>query len=106
GETESVKYPTHFVCPHILETPGVKALEIPTHPKTGISLDALDLATSKPGAVKAVLLTPTYSNPLGSVMPDDNKARLVKLCEERGIALIEDDEYVGVSSTALTAPGF
>jgi DNA-binding transcriptional MocR family regulator len=93
GETVALESPTYFVLLHILENLGIKALEIPTHPKSGISLDALDLATSKPGAVKAVLLTPTYSNPLGSVMPDESKARLVNLCDERGIALIEDDVY-------------
>ena len=46
---------------------------------------------------------PTYSNPLGSVMPDENKARLVALCEARGVALIEDDIY-GEISFASTRP--
>jgi len=93
GDTVALESPTYFSLLHILETLGMKVLEIPTHPKTGISLDALDLATSKAGAVKALMLMPTYSNPLGSVMPDDSKARLVALCEERGVALIEDDVY-------------
>ncbi|MET0202944.1 MAG: PLP-dependent aminotransferase family protein [Casimicrobiaceae bacterium] len=93
GDTVALESPTYFILLHILESLGLKVLEIPTHPKTGASLEALDLATAKPGAVKAMLLMPTYSNPLGSVMPDDNKARLVAMCDERGIALIEDDVY-------------
>jgi DNA-binding transcriptional MocR family regulator len=36
---------------------------------------------------------PNYSNPLGSLMSDEGKARLVQLCEKRGLALIEDDVY-------------
>ena len=93
GDTIALESPTYFLLLHILERLGLKALEIPTHPKTGASLDAIDLATAKRGAVKALLLMPTYSNPLASVMPDENKARLVAMCEERGVALVEDDVY-------------
>ena len=36
---------------------------------------------------------PNLHNPLGSIMPDANKARLVKLCAEHDTVLIEDDTY-------------
>jgi DNA-binding transcriptional MocR family regulator len=71
----------------------MKALEIPTHPREGISLDALDLATREPGNVKAVMLMPNFSNPLGSAMSDERKAQLVRMLGERGIPLVEDDLY-------------
>jgi DNA-binding transcriptional MocR family regulator len=93
GDTVALESPTYFLLLHALESLGLKALEIPTHPKTGASLEAIDLATAKRGAVKAMLLMPTHSNPLGSVMPDENKSHLVALCDERGVALIEDDVY-------------
>src|SRR5262249_13555746 len=93
GDTVALESPTYFLLLHALESLGLKAIEIPTHPKTGASLEAIDLATAKQGAVKAILLMPTHSNPRGSVMPDENKARLVTLCEERAVALIEDDVY-------------
>jgi len=103
GDTVALESPTYFLLLHTLETLGLKALEIPTHPKTGISLEALDLAASRRGAIKALLLIPTFSNPLGSVMPDEHKARVVSMCEERGIALIEDDVY-GETSFGSTRP--
>ena len=93
GDTIALESPTYFTLLQIIESLGMKALEIPTHPRDGLSIDALDLATQKPGAVKAVIAIPNFQNPLGSLMPDDNKARLVQLCEARGIALIEDDIY-------------
>ena len=93
GDTIALESPTYFMMLYILQSLGLKALELPTHPKTGVSLDALDTATARRGAVKAVLLMLNYSNPLGSLMPDENKARLVQLCERRGLALIEDDVY-------------
>jgi DNA-binding transcriptional MocR family regulator len=93
GDTIALESPTYFTLLQIIESLGMKALEIPTHPREGLSIDALDLATQKQGAVKAVIAVPNFQNPLGSLMPDENKARLVQLCDARGIALIEDDIY-------------
>ncbi|MEF8716915.1 MAG: PLP-dependent aminotransferase family protein [Candidatus Accumulibacter necessarius] len=76
----------------LLETLGLKALEIPTDPRTGLSIEALDLATRE-SRVAACLLVANASNPLGSIMPDENKRRLAKLTAERGVAVIEDDIY-------------
>jgi DNA-binding transcriptional MocR family regulator len=93
GDTIALESPTYFTLLQIIESLGMKALEVPTHPREGISLEALDLATQRPGAVKAVMLITNYSNPLGSLMPDDKKERLVRLLQARGIPLIEDDIY-------------
>jgi DNA-binding transcriptional MocR family regulator len=93
GDTIALESPTYFTLLQIIESLGMKALEIPTHPREGMSIEALDLATQKPGAVKAVIAMPNFQNPLGGLMPDDVKARLVQLLEARGIALIEDDIY-------------
>jgi DNA-binding transcriptional MocR family regulator len=93
GDTIAIESPTYFMLLYVLEALGLKALELPTHPRTGISLDALDAATAKRGSVKALLVMPNYANPLGSLMPDEHKARLVQLCVRRGVAVIEDDVY-------------
>jgi DNA-binding transcriptional MocR family regulator len=93
GDTIALESPTYFTLLQIIESLGMKALEIPTHPREGISIEALDLATHKPGAVKAVIAMPNFQNPLGGLMPDEAKARMVHLLEARGIALIEDDIY-------------
>jgi len=100
GDTIALESPTYFMLLQIIESLGMKALEIPTHPREGLSIDALDLATQRPGAVKAVIAIPNFQNPLGSLMPDENKARLVHLCETRGIALIEDDIYGDIHFSA------
>jgi DNA-binding transcriptional MocR family regulator len=93
GDTIALESPTYFTLLQIIESLGLKALEIPTHPRDGMSIDALDFATQKAGAVKAVLSIPNFHNPLGSLMADESKARMVQLCEARGIPLIEDDIY-------------
>ena len=93
GDIIALESPTYFTLLQIIESLGMKALEIPTHPRTGLSIEALDLATQKPGAVKAVIAMPNFQNPLGGLMSDEAKARMVQLLEARGVALIEDDIY-------------
>ena len=105
GDTIAVESPTFYGLLQVLESLGLRALEIPTSPQTGISLEALQLAADTYGDIKAVVVVPHLQNPLGSVMPDANKQGLLRLCEERGIALIEDDTYSALidSGTPLRA---
>lgn len=100
GDTVALESPTYFPLLQTLEGLGMKAMEIPTHPRTGPSVDALDLATRKAGAVQVVLVMGAYSNPLGSSMPDAAKRRLVQLCAARGIPIIEDDVLGEISFEA------
>jgi DNA-binding transcriptional MocR family regulator len=92
GDTVAVESPGYYLMLQLLESLGLQALEIPTDPRTGISIEALDLA-SRQGKVAACLLVANASNPLGSVMPDGNKRRLAKMAAERGFTVIEDDLY-------------
>jgi len=92
GDTVAVESPAYYVMLQLLESLGLKALEIPTDPETGLSVAALDLAT-RAGQVAAVLLVPNASNPLGSVMPDESKRKLAQLMAARSVAVIEDDIY-------------
>ena len=93
GDTIALESPVYFVMLQMIESLGMKALEIPTHPRTGMSIEALDLATQKPGSVNAVMVTPSFTNPLGGLMPDASRQQLVAMCEARGIPVIEDDIY-------------
>jgi DNA-binding transcriptional MocR family regulator len=92
GDTVAVESPAYYLMLQLLETLGLNALEIPTDPRTGISVEAFDLAT-RHGDVAACLLVPNASNPLGSLMPDDRKRQLAELAAARGVPLIEDDIY-------------
>ena len=92
GDTVAVESPAYYLMLQLLETLGLKALEIPCDPRTGMSVEALELA-SRNGGVAACLLVSNGSNPLGSTMPDDKKRRLAALTAARGIPVIEDDIY-------------
>jgi DNA-binding transcriptional MocR family regulator len=103
GDTIAVESPTYWGILQTIETLGLKALEIPTHPRTGPSLDALELVLDQQ-MVKAVVLIPTVHNPLGSIMPVENRARLVAMIRKADIALIEDDIYADLGYGPTRAP--
>jgi DNA-binding transcriptional MocR family regulator len=92
GDTIAVESPTYYGILQIIGALGMKALEIPTHPRDGVSLDALEYALDRE-RIKACLFTPTFQNPLGCSMPEENRKRLVAMLSARGIPLIEDDIY-------------
>ncbi|AOB35437.1 2-aminoadipate aminotransferase [Bordetella holmesii] len=93
GDTIAVESPTYFGLLQILESLGLRALEIPTSPQRGLSVEALELALRTQPGIRAVVVVPNLQNPLGCVMPDADKQRLLHVCVESGIALIEDDTY-------------
>ena len=105
GDTVAVESPTYHGLLQILESLGLRALEIPTSPQHGLSVEALELAFRSHDRVRAVVVMPNFHNPLGSVMPDAEKEKLVRLCEREQVALIEDDTYgaLGADDTPLKA---
>jgi DNA-binding transcriptional MocR family regulator len=93
GDVVAVESPTFFGILQAIEAQGLQALEIPSSPHTGISLEALELAARSQPRLKAVVVVPHLQMPQGAVMPDAHKQRLVAFCAEHGLALIEDDIY-------------
>lgn len=92
GDTVALESPASFGFLQILEALELRALEIPTHPRFGISVDALALAL-RDSRIDAILATPTLSNPMGTRMPTGERERLVALLARHRVPLIEDVIY-------------
>lgn len=92
GDIVAVDSPSFHGVMQALKGFGLKALELPTDPLTGISLEALEMALEQ-WPIKAIQLTPSCNNPLGYVMPDANKRALLALAQRFDVAIIEDDIY-------------
>jgi DNA-binding transcriptional MocR family regulator len=90
GDLVAIESPTYFGIVLALEAQHLRVLEIPSHPRTGMSLDALRFALEN-HPIKAVLAVPNFSNPTGSLIADEDKAELVKLLAQHGVPLIEND---------------
>jgi DNA-binding transcriptional MocR family regulator len=92
GDIIAIESPAFYGTLQVIESLGMRALEIATDPRDGIMLGALDSALRRQ-KVKACLFVTNFSNPLGSCMPDGRKKELVELLARREIPLIEDDIY-------------
>lgn len=92
GDIVAVDSPSFHGAMQTLKGFGMRALEIPTDPVTGISIEALEMALEQ-WPIKAIQLTPNCNNPLGYNMPDDRKKALLRLAQAYDIAIIEDDVY-------------
>ncbi|MFA5263989.1 MAG: PLP-dependent aminotransferase family protein [Opitutaceae bacterium] len=92
GDTVAIETPAYFGFLQTIQSLGLRALEIPTDPRTGIELQALRTALAG-NEVKAVLVMPSFQNPIGSSMPDEKKERLYRLLADFDVPAIEDDIY-------------
>ena len=90
GDTVAIESPMYFGVLQVLESLDLRALEIPTHPRDGISISALKFAIEH-NSIQACLVLSNFNNPLGSCIPDENKQVLVELLTDHEIPLIEGD---------------
>jgi DNA-binding transcriptional MocR family regulator len=92
GDTVAIETPAYFGFLEAIQSLGLRAVEIPTDPRTGLSIAATREALAN-NDVKVVIVMPSFQNPIGSCMPDENKEKLYDLLVEYDVAAIEDDVY-------------
>jgi DNA-binding transcriptional MocR family regulator len=92
GDTVAVESPTYFGVLQAIESMGLKTVELPTDPQTGLMLEVLEDMVNR-NKISVCLFMPNYNNPIGSCMPDENKKALVEMLAKKEIPLIEDDIY-------------
>lgn len=92
GDQVAVEAPSYFNLYPLLTSLGLKALELPTHPRTGLDLDAVEKVFTN-RQVAALVTMPTVHNPLGCTMPVASKERLARLAAAAEVPVIEDAIY-------------
>lgn len=92
GDIVAVESPSYYGTMQLLRGLDIKAIEIPTDPETGISVEALELALEQ-WPIKGVILVPNCNNPLGFIMPDARKKAVLALAQRHDIVIFEDDIY-------------
>ncbi|SFN35411.1 transcriptional regulator, GntR family [Chryseobacterium oleae] len=90
GDTIAIESPCYPGILQLANGLGLNVLELPTHPTTGIEIEALRKVIPQ---INLCLLIPNFNSPLGSCMPDENKKEIVRILSENNIPLIEDDVY-------------
>lgn len=92
GDTVLIESPTFYAALQSIERIGLKAVEVPSHPKDGVDIDAMEWALER-HKPKACWLMTNFQNPLGSLLGNEKKKALVELLTQHQVPLIEDDVY-------------
>jgi DNA-binding transcriptional MocR family regulator len=90
----AIETPAFFGILQLVKSMGYKVLEIPLEAERGLTPVRLQQAIVKSGGkLKAVVTVSSFSNPIGSCVPDDQKTEIVQIAARAGVVLIEDDIY-------------
>ncbi|WAJ71666.1 PLP-dependent aminotransferase family protein [Catenovulum adriaticum] len=92
GDTVAIESPAFYGVLQILQQLDLKVIEVPSSATQGILLDKLESAAKK-WTLKALIVTPNFNTPTGSLMPEANKVKLCELAEKLQFNIIEDDIY-------------
>lgn len=65
--------------------------------------EMIDAVRAEQRLVKFVYVIPNYQNPTGVSLTEDRRRRLIEVCGERGVIILEDDPYahVGFASSLI-----
>jgi len=103
GDIVAVESPGFYGVLQLIETMGLKVLEIPVSADTGLSTIALEQAL-KDWKIKACIVTPSFATPTGSLMPNAAKEHLLALASQHDFVVIEDDIYGDLSFGSRVPP--
>ncbi|MBV9390846.1 MAG: PLP-dependent aminotransferase family protein, partial [Verrucomicrobia bacterium] len=93
GSAVLVESPTYYGILEMIQNLGLRVVEIPADPKSGVAVEDIEKAIVSIPKISACLLVTNYSNPLGYAISESNKAEIVDLLSKHQIPLIEDDIY-------------
>ncbi|MDX5445526.1 MAG: PLP-dependent aminotransferase family protein [Zoogloeaceae bacterium] len=92
GDLIAVESPTFYAGLQASERLGLRVIEIPSHPRDGVSVPALAEVLQR-HPVKACLFMLNFANPTGARVPDETRRELLQLLARHEVPLIEDDVY-------------
>jgi 2-aminoadipate transaminase len=96
GDVALIESPTYHIAVKLLRDHGLEVVPIerrtdgPDLEALGAALDRLEKAGRRPALFYTI---PTFHNPTGAITPLDRRKELVRLAEERGLLVVEDDAY-------------
>ena len=92
GDVVAIESPIYFGILQLMEEMGLRVVEVASDPRTGLNVDAL-ASVLRRHRVAACVAVPQFNNPLGSLVPEENKQAIVSMLGRRQIPLVEDDIY-------------
>lgn len=92
GDTVICETPIYYGLLNIFSQLKLHVLAIPSRDENGLDVEAVEQALAKE-TIAAIVVIPNFSNPLGSLMPESARVRLLELANQHRVPIIEDDIY-------------
>lgn len=92
GDLVAVESPCFFGTLGTLQEMGLQPVFVRNDPETGLDLQAFADCIAK-HKVRAVVVTPNFQNPTGSLMSDDAKLEFLRIAAKHDLPVVEDDIY-------------
>ncbi|MBI5442231.1 MAG: PLP-dependent aminotransferase family protein [Deltaproteobacteria bacterium] len=89
GDRVVAEAPTYGLAHRLFRVHGVKVVEVPML-GDGMDLDALARALGHGPAPRFVYTMPNFHNPTGVTTSQAHRERLLAICEEKGVPIVED----------------
>ena len=91
GDLVFVESPGFVGAYTMLHNMNLVPVEIDSLPPHGLNLSRMELLLDSGVRPTSIIVTPDFQNPTGSIMPLENRQRLLQICRKYGIAVIEDN---------------
>lgn len=88
GDVIAVETPTYSLIVPLLRLCGARIVEIPCD-SNGMDVEALARLLERE-RIKLVYTISTFNNPTGATMPQENREKLLSLCEKHNVIIVED----------------
>jgi aspartate/methionine/tyrosine aminotransferase len=95
GEVVAMARPGYVAYRNSVLALGMVPLEIACGPASRYQLTAAHLAALEPAPAGVIIASP--ANPTGTVISNDELAAIARVCAERGIRIVSDEIYHGLS---------
>ncbi len=95
GDRVALARPGYVAYRNTLKALHLVPVELACGPAEGFQLSAARLAALDPAPAGVILASP--ANPTGSIIPAGELKAIAELCRERGIAIVSDEIYHGLS---------
>jgi aspartate/methionine/tyrosine aminotransferase len=100
GDRIALARPGYVAYRNVLKALQMVPLEIACGPEVGYQLSAQALAAIEPAPAGVIVASP--ANPTGSIIPGAELAAIAEVCRARGIRIISDEIYHGLSYAGPT----
>lgn len=95
GDRVALGRPGYVAYRNVLRALHLAPIEIACGPATRYGLDAAHLAVLDPPPAGVIIASP--ANPTGTIIPAENLQAIANLCRARGIRIVSDEIYHGLS---------